>query len=252
MRGGVLLGIGAVLMLVALGVVGAVAVYTLRLDEQAAYTPPAEPAEPAPVEELERKNVPMPEREKAVVPRDITETPPLQPGASPPEPAADTRTLVAVRTCDGTQLQLNAAEKEMYDLHNETRAKFGLGSLCVSAGLTNAARIHSRDMLNRGYFSHDSPEGMDAEDRAERLGFPIGEAYGVGENISLGDDMGGDGSPGERFRSLMNSPGHRANILEGDYQEIGIGVVRGRYTNDDYGYDDTPATVYTIDFGLSY
>lgn len=111
-----------------------------------------------------------------------------------------------------------ASEQAMLKLVNAERTKRGLRPLALSTALTAAARAHARDMFERGYFSHVTPEGLTPPDRLDRAGIP----YGVmGENLALAPDVtiAHDG--------LMNSPGHRANILGAAFTRVGIGVIDG-------------------------
>ena len=264
MRGSALLAIGAALMVIALCFAAAVAVYAMRQAEstQALTSEPAPPVETTPSEPIveprrteaseppkyERFDIPEPEpRRQAPVQLPPREAPvqiaPERPVTSPP--AADVVTLVAVRTCNGDMFRLNVAERQMFDLHNQTRERHGLQPLCLSPDLTQVARAHSQDMLDRDYFSHYTPEGTMVRDEMERLGYPVATAYMVGENIAMGGDTEGYGAPDHLFVELMNSPGHRANILDSRFREVGIGARRGIFQD----YREDPMTAYTIDFG---
>ena len=111
-----------------------------------------------------------------------------------------------------------ASEQAMLKLVNAERTKRGLKALVLSARLTDVARAYARDMFERGYFSHVTPEGLTPPERLDRAGIP----YGVmGENLALAPDVmiAQDG--------LMNSPGHRANILGAAFRRIGLGVIDG-------------------------
>jgi uncharacterized protein YkwD len=162
------------------------------------------------------------------------------------KPPADTSTLVNVRTCGGGTFVLNAAEKEMFELHNETRTAYGLHPLCLSPVLTQAARARSEDMLNSDYFSHYTPGGVTVIDQLKRqgyYGYDPGDYHSVGENISLGGDFADHDTPQHRFTGWMHSPGHRDNILRGEFDEVGVGAGSGAYQE----YDDT-STIYTTVF----
>jgi uncharacterized protein YkwD len=163
------------------------------------------------------------------------------------KPPADTSTLVKVRTCDGGTFVLNVAEKKMLELHNQRRRAYGVDPLCVSAVLTQAARARSEEMLRREYFSHYSPSGVTVIDQLRREGYygnAAGEYHWVGENIALGGDFADQDSPEQRFRSWMESAGHRQNILREEFEEVGVGALSGTYQH----YDDT-STIYTTVFG---
>jgi uncharacterized protein YkwD len=154
--------------------------------------------------------------------------------------------VVTVAACTGDAIELTSNEKRMLDLHNETRAGYGLPPLCVHPALTWAARAHSQEMLDGGYFSHDSPYGESIEDRLERFGYTsAGYAYWTyGENLGWGS--GTLAAPESRFDEWMGSPDHRDNILREDLTEVGIGTSTGNYGS----YGDT--TMYTVDFGSRY
>ena len=108
-------------------------------------------------------------------------------------------------------------ENEVIDLANSSRSSDGLGSLTCDDALTRAARGHSQDMCDRGYFSHTSPEGSEPWDRAEAAGAQFSYA---GENIAWGYE-----SPQSVHTGWMNSPGHRRNLLNSGYARIGVGHV---------------------------
>ena len=107
-------------------------------------------------------------------------------------------------------------ESEMLSMVNEERAKVGLKALKENILVRNVARSQSRDMLIRGYFSHNSPTGQGLK---ERLTLANVNFVSAAENIALAPtidlaDLG-----------LMNSPKHKQNILDPTFTEIGIGVV---------------------------
>jgi uncharacterized protein YkwD len=144
-----------------------------------------------------------------------------------------------VTTCGGGSLYLNAQEKRTLQLHNQTRAERGLGRLCVHPALTRAARSHSLEMIERDYMSHNSYNGESVDARLRRFGYDWGT---YGENVAWGS-AGSYASPETRFKAWMKSPGHRANILNGNFREIGIGTATGTFRS----YSN--ATTYTVDFG---
>ncbi len=109
-------------------------------------------------------------------------------------------------------------EAEMLVLVNKERRQEGLGALLPDSELLKVARSHSQDMFVRGYFSHFSPEGKASSDRIREAGIRFLIA---GENLALGQTLNICHS------GLMNSPGHRANILEKRYGRVGIGIIDG-------------------------
>lgn len=109
-------------------------------------------------------------------------------------------------------------EARMLELVNQERVKRGLKPLKADPELTTVARAHSRDMFAKGYFSHVDLEGKSPADR-------IREAHvrflTAGENLAYAHTLS------IAHTGLMNSPGHRANILHKDYGRVGIGILDG-------------------------
>lgn len=109
-------------------------------------------------------------------------------------------------------------EKEMLEMVNKERIRLGIKSLEWDKKLAEVARLHSEDMFKRGYFSHFSPEGQDVGTRLEEL--KIKYIY-AGENLALAPTV-------ERAHiGLMNSQGHKRNILDPAFKKVGIGVIDG-------------------------
>jgi len=107
-------------------------------------------------------------------------------------------------------------ENAMVDLVNQERIKVGLNTLSTNDKLTLVARNYAFDMWERGYFSHYSPEGQDVADRLKMEDIPF---QVVGENLALAPTLL------IAHTGLMNSPGHRANILDPSFNQVGIGIV---------------------------
>lgn len=110
------------------------------------------------------------------------------------------------------------AEDYMLSLVNKERLSRGLGELVFDGKLQDVGRVHCKDMFKRGYFSHYSPEGFSPFDRMEEENIVYRKA---GENLAL--------SPNTdlAMQGLMNSQGHKANILSTDFGRVGIGVIDG-------------------------
>lgn len=120
---------------------------------------------------------------------------------------------------ESSQLTVDAAsEAQMVARVNQERAKQGLNALRVEEKLTIVARAHSRDMFERRYFSHYSPEGRDVGYRARQESV---EYSLIGENLAYAPDVT------TAHAGFMNSEGHRANILDPAWTRIGIGVIDG-------------------------
>ena len=111
--------------------------------------------------------------------------------------------------------------RRVADLTNQERLKAGLPPLKWNDSLANSASAYAQDMAARNYFAHNSPEGSTPVDRARAAGYPPygwGGLY-VGENLARGY-----GSPEGAMQGWMASEGHRQNLLNPKYREIGVGV----------------------------
>jgi uncharacterized protein YkwD len=109
-------------------------------------------------------------------------------------------------------------EAQMLEMVNRERAAAGLKPLAFDPELLPVARAHSADMFGRGYFSHNTPEGLSPFDRIGAAGVTFRTA---GENLALAPTLP------IAHSGLMNSPGHRANILRPEFGRVGIGVMDG-------------------------
>lgn len=119
-------------------------------------------------------------------------------------------------------------ENEVVDLVNRKRAKAGCDPVAVDLRLANAAEAHSRDMAERGYFDHFTPEGVTFRDRIQNAGFANPS---IGENIAHGQR-----SAAEVMDGWMASEGHRANIVNCGFSLIGVGLDdNGMYWTQDFG-----------------
>lgn len=108
-------------------------------------------------------------------------------------------------------------ERKMFELINEERQKAGLKPYRWNEKLQLAARKHSADMALKNYTSHNSLDGRTAAKRVANEGVKYS---GVGENIA------GSSTVANAHKGLMDSPGHRQNILSRDFTDIGIGIVK--------------------------
>lgn len=113
---------------------------------------------------------------------------------------------------------LTPDERQMLSLVNKERASRGLHELRPNLKLTQIARLKARDMIKKGYFSHTSPTYGSPFDMMRQFGIKYNYA---GENLA--------GAPTvlRAHEALMNSPGHRKNILNENFHEVGIGIVNG-------------------------
>lgn len=111
-------------------------------------------------------------------------------------------------------------EMKMLEMVNAERAKEGLKPLVADSELTKVARAHSNDMFLRGYFAHVNPDGKDPFQRMRAAGVKFRAA---GENLALAQTLE------IAHTNLMNSPGHRANIMNPAFGRLGIGIMDGGF-----------------------
>jgi len=140
----------------------------------------------------------------------------------------DTLNFLTVEPQSGESVSLNftveaplvdeASEIEMLRMVNSERESAGLSPLLMDESLRVLARDYSADMLQRGYFSHFNSKGQSPFDRMDEYGIMY---LSAGENLALAP------STELAMQGLMNSPGHRANILSPDFNRVGIGVMDG-------------------------
>ncbi|MDP3973737.1 MAG: CvpA family protein [Candidatus Daviesbacteria bacterium] len=132
------------------------------------------------------------------------------------KPKTDERVNLGFQT---SEIQIDeSSEREMINLLNRERTKLGKNTLTFDAKLTEVARTHSKDMFRGGYFSHYSPEGKTVADRATEAGIDF---LIIGENLAYAPTVD------LAHKGLMNSEGHRENILSEDYGKVGIGAIDG-------------------------
>ncbi|MFD5815021.1 CAP domain-containing protein [Streptomyces sp. NPDC127038] len=123
-----------------------------------------------------------------------------------------------------------AAEAEVLKLVNDERAKVGCSPVAANSALTDLAQAFSEDMAARDFFDHTDPSGLTPWDRAAKAGITdLG-----GENIARGQ-----ADAAAVMDAWMNSPGHKANILNCDFKTLGVGVHFGEggpWWTQDFGY----------------
>jgi uncharacterized protein YkwD len=112
-----------------------------------------------------------------------------------------------------------AEEQQALALLNADRAANGLAPVRANSKLASLAGDYAQDMINRNFFAHNNPEGQTPFDRMRERGISFGYA---GENLAINTSVAG------AEQAFMNSPGHRANILNPRYTQVGIGVRHSR------------------------
>jgi uncharacterized protein YkwD len=128
---------------------------------------------------------------------------------------------------------------------NDVRAAHGLGRLSASTGLTKAALTHSRAMVVKGFFAHESDNGAPFWKRLKIFYTPRSSGWTVGENLAM---FGGIKPDADAVVSAwMASPPHRANLLSKSFADAGIVVIYDPAAGGVYG--GAPTWVVTLDFG---
>jgi uncharacterized protein YkwD len=112
--------------------------------------------------------------------------------------------------------------RELVRLVNAKRRSIGCQELKWDNRVAAVAQAHSRDMVSRNFFSHTNPDGKDPFDRLRDANLRFSAAA---ENIATGQATGG-----EVYRTWLQSPGHRENMLDCRYTHHGIGKADGRWT----------------------
>ncbi|WP_420833883.1 CAP domain-containing protein [Streptomyces antarcticus] len=194
--------------------------------------PPSPSATPAPSTEALRKTAaPAP-----VKPAPAKPDPPKPAPAKPPVPAPDPpkpvppKPSVPAPTAPAPGDGHSAEETAVVALVNQARAQAGCGPVRANPPLAALAGAFSKDMAVRGFFGHTDPDGNTPWDRASKAGL---SGLG-GENIARGQ-----GDAASVMNSWMNSPGHKANILNCEFRTLGVGAhfsAGGPWWTQDFGF----------------
>ncbi len=149
--------------------------------------------------------------------------------------------------CAGADLQPSSATMSVVSsatlcLLNNERTSRGLSSLSTQPLLASVATTYSQSMVDQRFFAHVSPAGELLSTRLK--GYVAGARdWVVGENLAWGE--GAKATPAQIVDAWMHSDGHRANILNGEFREIGIGIVNGT----PIGSQPATSATYTTEFG---
>src|SRR4051794_9453970 len=125
-------------------------------------------------------------------------------------------------------------------LLNNERATAGLAPLSADSTLSSASTAYAGDMVSRQFFAHESPDGGTLDRRLQAVGYGYEIA---GENIAWGE--GTLATPASIVDAWMHSEGHRTNILDGDFRQIGLGILPGVPRAG----SPFPGATYVTDFG---
>jgi len=164
-----------------------------------------------------------PEQAEAA-PQEQAQAPEQSEEAKAPEQTQQNTKAQQSENTDETEQTKDASqfEQKVVDLVNQEREKQGLKPLTLNKKLSDVARTKSKDMMDKGYFDHNSPTYGSPFDMMKQFGI---EYTTAGENIAKGQQ-----SPEDVMNAWMNSDGHRKNILNPDFTEIGVGYVKGDTT----------------------
>ncbi|MBK0009386.1 MULTISPECIES: CAP domain-containing protein [Priestia] len=157
-------------------------------------------------------------------PQEQAQAPEQSEEAKAPEQTQQNTKAQQSENTDKTEQTKDASqfEQKVVDLVNQEREKQGLKPLTLNKKLSDVARTKSKDMMDKGYFDHNSPTYGSPFDMMKQFGI---EYTTAGENIAKGQQ-----SPEDVMNAWMNSDGHRKNILNPDFTEIGVGYVKGDTT----------------------
>lgn len=147
--------------------------------------------------------------------------------------------------------QASEVELLMLDLINEERASRGIAPLAINNALNVSSEDHSAWMLGANVFDHTGSGGTSATQRIMAADYALEGSWGTAENLGWQSERGAPGIADDVrdiHQGLMESPGHRANILNPDLEDIGIGIETGPFTKDGQTYD---AVMITQNFGTS-
>ena len=139
---------------------------------------------------------------------------------------ATTSTTTTTTLAPTASFDARGWESEILRITNVERQNAGLNPLVVCTRLANSALAHTNRMLEGQFFSHSDPgTGTASGDRIRSTGyFDSSNGWGYGENIAMGYS-----SPNATMVGWMNSPGHRANILNPSFTHLGVGVNIGKW-----------------------
>lgn len=131
-------------------------------------------------------------------------------------------------------------------LVNEERTKRGLGKLRTETSLGAVAGAYAQRMVRGKFFDHTSPDGGTFLSRIKRTNYLRGSLtrWSVGENLAWG--TGRRATPEGIVAGWMSSPGHRKNVLNARFHELGLGIAIGA---PQFGVGDSPAATYVNEFG---
>lgn len=162
--------------------------------------------------------------------------------------ASSSPAAAAIQSCPNAwtrpgRLTGQTAGRALLCLVNAERRLHGAGRLRSVGRLRRAAASHSADMAANNYFSHAAPDGHTATDRIRATGYLAdARSWSIGETIAWGRER--TGTPAAVMRMFLNSPPHRAILLDPGFRDLGVGIALGAPAGPEAG-----ALTVTLDFG---
>lgn len=153
----------------------------------------------------------------------------VPPTTPPGEPQTKLPQAAVPAAAAGTAL--SEVEADVLAYTNDVRAEHGLAPLAANQALERAARAHSADMLKNDYFDHVDRSGCDPGCRITNAGYAW-QAFGENIHMMSGYGLGAEGTAHKIVDDWLASPGHRANLLNATYTDVGIGVASAGDTYD--------------------
>ncbi|OQR64550.1 hypothetical protein B6E66_08065 [Streptomyces maremycinicus] len=194
----------------------------------ASQTPTASPGTPQPTAPKPKAEPTSKSTSKPKPVSTPTPTPTPTRASSPPKAATAASATPASPSTSTAAAPASGTSARIVQLVNAERGKVGCSPVTLSAVLTKAAQGHSQDMAAHQNMSHTGSDGSSPGDRITRAGYAWST---YGENVAYGY-----ATPEQVMAGWMGSPGHKANILNCAFKEIGVGLAQpGNYWTQDFG-----------------
>ena len=159
-----------------------------------------------------------PQQKPASTPSTPSTTPQQKPESTPSTPSTNPEQKPESTPEQKPSTDFSSYQQQVLDLVNAERTKRGISALTLDSNLSNVATKKSQDMVNKNYFDHTSPTYGSPFDMMKQFGISYRTA---GENIAKGQK-----TPQEVVTAWMNSEGHRKNILNPNFTNLGVGIAK--------------------------
>ena len=159
-----------------------------------------------------------PQQKPESTPSTPSTTPQQKPESTPSTPSTNPEQKPESTPEQKPSTDFSSYQQQVLDLVNAERTKRGISALTLDSNLSNVATKKSQDMVNKNYFDHTSPTYGSPFDMMKQFGISYRTA---GENIAKGQK-----TPQEVVTAWMNSEGHRKNILNPNFTNLGVGIAK--------------------------